>query len=137
MSLSLRGYKLQEAHSTDEGAWRRGFPLLLCTLYLLPAEPEEIIFQSSVHRTSSLMYSPLLSCVYVCPTLRPSPTLTFLPHPLLSFPPCLSISVLSVPTSALCISFSSPARLLRQILFHCRGHEGPIQDLLLTQTHTQ
>lgn len=115
--VCFRGYKLQEAHSTDEGGMERRSEekgISSPALYLLPAEPEEIIFQSPIHRTSSLMYSPLLWCVYVCPTLHPSPTLTVLPgspRPLL-FPPSPSLSILlSVPISVPCISFSSPARL--------------------------
>lgn len=90
-------------------AWRRGFPLLLCTLYLLPAEPEEIIFQSSIHRTSSLMYSPLLSCLCLSHSGVPLWFSLFSPHLLL-----YSASLLSVlPPVAVygCISSSLPAQV--------------------------
>lgn len=52
--------------SGDEGGmgWRRGFPPLICALYLQPAEPGEIIFQSSSDQASSLIHS-FFSCVFI------------------------------------------------------------------------
>lgn len=134
---TFRGQKMQEANSKDEGGMERRSVekgISSAALYLLPAEPEEIIFQSSIHQTSSLMYSPFLLCVYVCPhTVSVSDSL-FSPHPLL-FSPFLTFSILfSVPISVPCISFLFTCSTLRWILFHSCSLEGPIQNLLHTQT---
>lgn len=122
---------------TVKTASGKGDFLELCALYLLPAEPEEIIFQSYIQRTSSLMHSPLLLCVYVCLILSPSPTITFPPYPLLSssfsriF--CFSVSYRCTIVHFFLLTWST----LRQISFYCCGPKGPIGDLLLTHNkHT-
>lgn len=109
----------------DGGAWRRGFPLLLCSLYLLPAELRGNHFSIPIHRTSSLMYSPFLLCVYVCP----SPTVTFPPTQLPLF------ILLSVPISVLCVSLSSPAQLWGRFSFIAVAMRDPLETYC-SHTHT-
>lgn len=137
--VCLRGYKLQEVHSKDEGGMERR------------------IMEKGI--SSPTLYS-------VSPTCRTKRKSFFNPHPqdflpnVLSFSLvclCLSLSNCHFPPkknshpphhhhpSLFCCLFPSLCAVyfslftcsaLRQILFHCCSHAGPIGNLLCTRTHT-
>lgn len=58
------GNPVEMEEGWDGAVRRRGFPPLICALYLQPAEPGEIIFQSSSDQASSLIHS-FFSCVFI------------------------------------------------------------------------
>jgi len=68
--LELTVKKRDGTEESEEGDF------LLCSVLCIsdPSQPEEIIFQPSIHRTSSLMYSPFFSRVFISVPLCPSPT---------------------------------------------------------------
>lgn len=66
------GNPVEMKEGWDGAVRRRGFPPLICALYLQPAEPGEIIFQSSSDQASSLIHS-FFSCVYLAPSVTRFP----------------------------------------------------------------
>lgn len=62
--LQSAGNPVEMKEGWDGAVRRRGFPPLICALYLQPAEPGEIIFQSSSDQASSLIHS-FFSCVFI------------------------------------------------------------------------
>lgn len=62
--IQSAGNLVEMKEGWDGAVRRRGFPPLICALYLQPAEPGEIIFQSSSDQASSLIHS-FFSCVFI------------------------------------------------------------------------
>lgn len=62
--IQSAGNPMEMKEGWDGAVRRRGFPPLICALYLQPAEPGEIIFQSSSDQASSLIHS-FFSCVFI------------------------------------------------------------------------
>lgn len=62
--IQSAGNPVEMKEGWDGAVRRRGFPPLICALYLQPAEPGEIIFQSSSDQASSLIHS-FFSCVFI------------------------------------------------------------------------
>lgn len=62
--IQSAGNPVEMKDGWDGAVRRRGFPPLICSLYLQPAEPGEIIFQSSSDQASSLIHS-FFSCVFI------------------------------------------------------------------------
>lgn len=96
----------------NRGAWREGFPLLLCALYLPTCSDRGNHFSIPIHRTSSLMYSPCL-CLSHSASLSHSRFVSKLPR---SSPPLLSFAFSQVLSpfpilSPVCLSLFSPAKL--------------------------
>ncbi len=134
VSLCFRGYKLQEAHSTDEGGMERrsvekgiSSPAL-CSVsptcrargnhfsILHPPDFLPNVLSSSLV-CLCLSHSAALSDSHCSPKL-PSST------PLLSFPQSFYFAVCSHLCAVYFFLFTCST--LRQILFHCCRHEGPI-----------
>lgn len=62
--IQSAGNPVEMKEGWDGAVRRRGFPPLICALYLQPAEPGEIIFQSSSDQASSVIHS-FFSCVFI------------------------------------------------------------------------
>lgn len=62
--IQSAGNPVEMKEGWDGAVRRRGFPPLICALYLQPAEPGEIIFQSSSDQAFSLIHS-FFSCVFI------------------------------------------------------------------------
>lgn len=62
--IQSAGNPVEMKEGWDGAVRRRGIPPLICALYLQPAEPGEIIFQSSSDQASSVIHS-FFSCVFI------------------------------------------------------------------------
>lgn len=140
--LCFRGYKLQDAHIKDEGvielrSVEKGIssPALCSVSPTCRARGNHFSILHPPDFLPNVLFSSLV-CLCLSHSVSLSDSLFSQTFLIPSFsPPPYAFCFAVCSCSCVMYFFLFTCSTLRQILFHCCSHEGPIGDLLRTHTH--